>query len=73
MKTDNVTIPRYEIDNIITVLKQAAANTAILIGREIEDDKRAGKTGDDLRISLESIYRFDVECINSTIKTLSSL
>lgn len=72
MKTDNVTIPRYEIDNIITVLKQAAANTAILIGREIEADKRAAETGDDFRISLESIYRFDVECINSTLKKLSS-
>ena len=73
MKTDNVTIPRYEVDNLINVLQQAAANTAILIGRELEDEKRAAETGNDLHISLESIYRFDLECINLTLKKLSSI
>lgn len=73
MKIDNVTLPRYEVDNLINVLQQAAANTAILVGRELEDEKRATETDNDLHISLESIYRFDLECINLTIKKLSSL
>lgn len=72
MKTDNVTIPRYEIDDLITTLEQAAKNAEILIGHEIESKKRAEEMG-YFYISLEGFYRLDFEAINAAIKKLSSL
>lgn len=68
-----VTIPCYVLEDIKETLKQAATDIAILIGRELEDAKKAEENGVNSYLSLESFYRFDLENVNRAIKKLSSL
>lgn len=68
-----VTVPCYILEDIKETLKQAATDIAILIGRELEDAKKAEENGVSSYLSLESFYRFDLENVNQAIKKLSSL
>lgn len=72
-RKDRVTISRYILEDITETLKQAAADIAILIGRELEDDKKAAENGVDAHISLESFYRADLENVNRLINKITRL
>lgn len=68
-----VNISRYDLDFTKEVLKQAATDIAILIGRELEDKKKAEENGVNCYLSLESFYRFDLENVKRAIDKIASL
>lgn len=68
-----VTIPRYILEDIKETLKQAATDIAILIGRELEDNKKAEENGVNSYLSLESFYRFDLENVKRAIDKIARL
>lgn len=68
---DRVNISRYVLDDIKETLKRAATDIAILIGRELEDAKKAEENGVNSYLSLESFYRFDLEELNCVLNKIA--